>query len=134
KTEEFRGALQAAGEKVAKQAMTWMKDITKIEDAEDTPEFWAKYPGIKCAYPEETKKEMFNEWIKEGGEFWIKECENPNSETCKKTEAAADAFYEMFAKYTASGDCKPQGVEMAEDMAGKMPAQAPGGMSPPSFG
>ncbi|GFY45434.1 uncharacterized protein TNIN_305601 [Trichonephila inaurata madagascariensis] len=134
KTDEFQAAIRAAGEKVTKQAMVWMREITKIPDAEDTPEFWEKYPGIKCAYPEETKKEMFNEWIRQGGEYWIQECEDPNSETCEKTEAAADALYEMFAKYTATGDCKPEGAEMAEGMADKMGAEAPKGMSPPSFG
>ncbi|GIY91120.1 uncharacterized protein CDAR_443891 [Caerostris darwini] len=137
KPEEFQQLVYTAGPETTAKAMEWMREVTKIEDAEDTPEFWKKYPGIKCAYPEETKKDMFYEWIKLAGEYWIEQCEDPESDTCQNTEAAANQIFAVFAKYTASGDCKPEGAEMAADAAKDMQGKVPGGMNkmaPPSFG
>ncbi|GFU14133.1 hypothetical protein NPIL_634251, partial [Nephila pilipes] len=56
--------LRVGGERFVQEGLKLMKEISKIPDAEDTPEFWSRSIGVFCAYPEETKKEIYSAWSK----------------------------------------------------------------------
>ncbi|XP_015906480.1 uncharacterized protein [Parasteatoda tepidariorum] len=131
---EFRSLIFETCDELLVNAWKWFRDYTEIDDAEDTEEFWKKYPEIKCAYAPEKKRKIFDQWCGAMGEFWADKCnEEPEGICCKRIEQTVEKLKEIMMKYVSNGVCSVnqaegaagKGAEIAKSNAGSMPGSMP---------
>ncbi|CAL1276489.1 unnamed protein product [Larinioides sclopetarius] len=93
---------------LTQKVIDWLTEFIPMENLEDTPKCAEEYVNITCSKTKAEAREDFNEFGAAAGEYLLEACQDPETEICKRAEAAFEQFSLIIGKYETLGECKAE--------------------------